>query len=285
MKVYPLESELDKSYILRINSVEETFPAHRHNFMEISYIMEGKGTEIINGKDHLLKKGTFTLLLPYQIHELHPEPGHPLKIFNCNIGLETFFGTNKFSEELNKMIFDLTENLPPYVYLTKEKAQRMESILDNMFEEYNRDLKWKDLIFKSKLIEAFVLFDRERRIMQLKEKPREVKDFQNYKAYLWEVIFYIHNHYMDEITLENLAKKFGVSVSHLSKTFKEYFSENIHSFLNDIRIKHACGLLSSSNKQITDIAAEVGFNSYPTFSRVFRNKQGISASEYRNKVQ
>lgn len=285
MKIYPLDHELDKAYILNINEITKPFPAHRHNFMEYSYIISGQGTEIINGKKHKIKKGTFTLLLPYQIHELHPDPDNSIKLYNCNLGLEAFFGSNRLSEELNEMIFEFNEELPSYVNFEEEKAERMDEILKSMKTEYEKDLKWKNLIFKAKVIEAFVLFDRERRKYQEAKISTNTNDYQNRKSYLWEVIFYIHNHYREDIPLEKLAKKFGVSSSHLSTTFKEYFDENIHSFLNDIRIKHACGLLTSSNKQIIDIAAEVGFNSYATFSRVFRQKQGLSASEYRNKVQ
>lgn len=285
MKIYPLNHELDKAYILNINQINKPFPVHRHNFMEFSYIIEGKGTEIINGKKHKLKKGTFTLLLPYQIHEIHPDPDNQIKLYNCNLGLEAFFGSNRLSEELNDMIFEFNEKLPSYVNFKGEKAERMESIFKNMMSEYKKELQWKNLIFKAQLIETFVLFDRERRRFQKKFTVPDKKNYQNRKYYLWEVIFYIHNHYMEDIPLEKLAKKFSISSSHLSTSFKEYFGENIHSFLNDIRIKHACGLLTSSNKQIISIATEVGFNSYTTFSRVFHQKQGISASEYRNKIE
>ncbi|MFP4660791.1 MAG: AraC family transcriptional regulator [Halanaerobiales bacterium] len=285
MKIYPLDHEMDKPYILNINEIKKPFPAHRHNFMEFSYIIKGKGTEIINGKKHEIRKGSFTLLLPYQVHELHPDPEEPIILYNCNLGLEAFFGTNRLSEQLNEMIFEFNEELPSYVHFEDEKAERIESIFKEMISEYRKDLTWKNLIFKAKVIEAFVLFDRERRRLKAEGNFKNTRDHQNRKSYLWEIVFYIHNHYMEDVPLEKLAKKFGVSISHLSTTFKEYFGENIHSFLNDIRIKHACGLLTSSNKQITDIAAEVGFNSYTTFSRVFRQKQGISASEYRNKVE
>ncbi len=285
MQIYPLDHELDKAYILKLNEVAKPFPTHRHNFMEFSYIISGKGTEIINGKSHRISKGTFTLLLPYQVHEIHPEPDYPIKLYNCNLGLETFFGSNRLSEELNEMIFEFNEELPSYVNFEEEKAERMDEILKSMKLEYEKDLQWKNLIFKAKVIEAFVLFDRERHRNQHTDTRKKTTDYHNRKSYLWEVIFYIHNHYIEDIPLEKLAKKFGISSSHLSTTFKEYFGENIHSFLNDIRIKHSCGLLTSSNKQIIDIAAEVGFNSYATFSRVFRQKQGLSASEYRSNIK
>lgn len=283
MKIYPLSYEFNKPYILRINEVSKHFPPHRHDFLEFSYIISGQGTEIINGQKHKLHKGTFTLLLPYQIHELIPEAGSVLKLYNCNLGLEAFFGSNKLSEELNEMIFEFNEELPPYVNFEGDEARRVEDIFQEMLEEIKEDKLWSSLIFRAKLVELLALFDRARSL----SKENKINHFrhQDKKGYLWEVIFYIHNHYREDITLEKLAHRFGVSVSHLSTSFKKYFGENLHSFLNEIRIKQACGLLVSSNKQIIDIATEVGFNSYVTFSRVFRQKMGLSASEYREKIK
>lgn len=289
MRVYPLDHELTKPYILRINKIKEPFPTHRHNFLEFSYIIDGSGIEIINGKKHKLEKGTFTLLLPYQVHEIHPDKNKELILYNCNLSMEIFFGQNKLSEELNEMIFNINGGLPSYVFFKKSESFKIESILKNMLNEYKDELLWKDLLFRSKIIELFILFNRYRResVNLNKNKKNLLKSQKNTitKSYLWEVIFYIHKHYMEDIGLEKLARHFGISSAHLSTTFKEYFGENIHSFLNDLRIKHACGLLASSNKQIIDIANEVGFNSYATFSRVFRQKQGISASEYKSKIQ
>lgn len=285
--VYPLEHELDKPYILRINEIKNSFPAHRHNFLEFSYIISGSGVEIINGRKHCLQKGTFTLLLPYQVHEIHPDDNNIIRLYNCNLSLEIFFGQDKYSEELNEMIFRTDENLPPYVDFDQRNILKVESILLDVYNESReKNILWRNLLFKSKLIELFVLFDRERHSNKKNKGSTSscnIEGDKPSKNYLWKVIFYIHNHYMEDIGLTELAEYFGISPAHLSTSFKEYFGENIHSFLNGIRIKHACGLLASSDKQIIDIASEVGFNSYATFSRVFRQKQGISASEYKNK--
>ncbi|MDI3548897.1 MAG: hypothetical protein PWR10_2549 [Halanaerobiales bacterium] len=277
MQVYPLKHELNKHFILRLNTVEDHFPAHRHTFLEFSFVVEGKGIEIINGKKHDLKRGTFTLLLPYQVHEIIAEDG-PLKLYNCNVGLETFFGPGKIIEELNEMVF-ASDNLPSYAHIEDKYFSKITNIFEELMEEGMRDRVWKNLLFNAKMVELFVIFDRTRRHYT----PEGEEDLQKSKRYIWEIIFYLHNHYREDINLQSIANKFNISYSHLSTSFKELFGTTFHSFLNDIRIKHACGLLASTNMQIIDIAFEVGFNSYQTFSRVFRQLKGMSASEYRKK--
>ncbi|MEJ6949964.1 AraC family transcriptional regulator [Natronospora cellulosivora (SeqCode)] len=284
MKVYPLENEKDKEYLLSLNKINKPFPPHRHTFLELSYIISGQGKEIINGKEHKLEKGVFTLLLPYQVHELIPDPDNTLKIYNCNLSMESFFGHNKLSEELNEMIFESGQNLASYAKFSDAQGEVIEKIFSDMLMEIEKNNHHSDLMFKTKVIEVFILFDRLRRENTSRIEKKHPLTKENKDSYLWELIFFIHNHYMEELSLSRLAKEVGVSDSHLSTTFKDFFGENVHSFINDIRIKHSCALLISSDKQIIDIANEVGFNSYATFSRVFRQKMGQSASEYKNKV-
>lgn len=278
LQVYPLKHELNKHFILRLNTVKDHFPPHRHSFLEFAFVIEGKGLEIINGKKHNLKKGTFSLLLPYQVHEIYAEKDNPLKLYNCNVGLETFFGPGKLMEELNEMIFG-PEILPSYTHIEEKYIPKMTNIFQELMEENIEKKIWKNLLFNSKMVELFVIFDRTRR----QHSPEQEEDLQKSKRYIWEIIFYLHNHYREDINLQKLSNKFNVSYGHLSTCFKELFGTTFHSFLNDIRIKHACGLLASTNMQIIDIAFEVGFNSYQTFSRVFRQLKGMSASEYRKK--
>ena len=279
MEVYPLSHESHLPYILRVNQIDGHYPAHRHNFLEFSFITEGEGKEIINGQEHQLKYGTFTLLLPYQVHEIYANPQKPLKIYNCNLELEIFFGLGKISEELNEMIFNTKEDLPSQVQLKPEAAQKIEGIIGQMLAETKQPRLWNYLLFKVKLIELFIIFYRQRR----RQLPNHQKSEKKSRGHIlmWKIVFYLHQHYQENITLYNTAHRFGISYSHLSTIFKEYFGQTFHSFLNDIRIKHACALLSFTTMKIIDIANEVGFNSYPTFSRVFQQLKGISASEYR----
>ncbi|MFW5982255.1 MAG: AraC family ligand binding domain-containing protein, partial [Halanaerobiaceae bacterium] len=220
MKVYPQGNYKNTEYLFRLNEVSKPFPAHRHNFLEFSYIISGKGQEIINGKEHSLKKGVFTLLLPYQVHELIPESGQTLKLYNCNLSMETFFGDNKLSEEVNEIIFEAHQYLPSYALFKNEETEKIKGIFQELIEEVNSNFQHANLMIKNKIIEIFILFDRLRRkdyksIDKNQHLNKERKD-----SYLWELIFYIHNHYMEELSLSRLAKQIGVSDSHLSTSFK-----------------------------------------------------------------
>jgi len=88
-------------------------------------------------------------------------------------------------------------------------------------------------------------------------------------------------HYHEEITLSSVAGHFHISPSHLSELFKKHLGENFVHFLHELRVRHACRLLLSTDMTVSDIALEAGFGSYNTFSRVFRESQGVTPTEYR----
>ena len=52
-------------------------------------------------------------------------------------------------------------------------------------------------------------------------------------------------------------------------------------YLNELRIRNACQMLKNSNKNITEIAYDVGYSDSNYFSRVFKKVKGVSPSEYK----
>lgn len=81
----------------------------------------------------------------------------------------------------------------------------------------------------------------------------------------------------------DLARELGISESILSKIVNLHFNKPVPQLLNEKRVMDAKHLLQGTDMDITAIAQEAGFNSIPTFNRVFKAVEGISPSEYRRK--
>lgn len=97
---------------------------------------------------------------------------------------------------------------------------------------------------------------------------------------------YIEENYSNsEVTLDNTAKLFNINKNYLTKLMKEELGSTFIDYLTYIRLAKAKEILldPSFYSNIGDIAKKVGFNSQHYFSRVFKNKEGISPLEYRNK--
>ena len=93
---------------------------------------------------------------------------------------------------------------------------------------------------------------------------------------------YIEEHYIEKITLTQVAEMTYVSQWHLSKLLNKEEGKNFSEILNCIRMRHAKELLKDPAYRIADVAEMVGFTDVAHFSRVFKKTEEISANEYRN---
>jgi len=95
---------------------------------------------------------------------------------------------------------------------------------------------------------------------------------------------YMHNSYTDPRTsVAGAASAAGMSVTHFRRLFRAVYSVCPSDYLNELRISSAKELLAVSGINIGDIAEKCGFSSLYYFSRLFRQKTGITPSEYRSR--
>jgi AraC-like DNA-binding protein len=257
--------------------LDQHYPAHRHDFLEFLYVIEGTGCEIINGTPHRLKPGAFTLILPHQIHEIRPDLGNTLILYNCDFDMALLFDTN-FDPGVHRLLDEDKQPATPFVQFEDADAQWMEQTIRDMQLEYRGTNSWRNTLLRIKLMELLIRFDRYRRRADV--TTLNAATFPDAGSLL-PVIRYIHEHYREEITLQDIAAKLHVSPSNLSKRFKKQIGRSFVVFLHEVRTRHACSLLLSTGMSISQISYEVGYGSYKTFSRVFYEVKGMTPSAYR----
>ncbi len=96
-----------------------------------------------------------------------------------------------------------------------------------------------------------------------------------------KIVEYISANFSDPtLTADKLADKFGLSRTGLYRLFRERLNTTPKKHINNIRIENACTILHRNDRQIKDIALSVGFNDPLYFSKVFKERNGVSPSEY-----
>lgn len=95
---------------------------------------------------------------------------------------------------------------------------------------------------------------------------------------------YVDLHYGDELTVNHLAKAFYLNPNYLSHLFKNKTTMNLGSYIEDIRIEKAVGLLTNFQVKIKDIALSVGYNDPNYFTKVFKKRTGMTPLEYQQQV-
>ncbi len=93
-----------------------------------------------------------------------------------------------------------------------------------------------------------------------------------------EIQSYLVHHYADEITIDDLCLYFHVSKGTLHSHFKEKYHTTVHQRLLSIRLEKARTLLTTTNDSIKTIAHAVGFQDADYFSKAFKSRYQISAS-------
>ena len=96
-----------------------------------------------------------------------------------------------------------------------------------------------------------------------------------------KVCSYVDENLSSDISLDTAADFAGVRHFYLSKLFKEEKGETFINYISDKRLEKSRQLLEQTELSIKEITAEVGYNDQNYFSRIFKNKYGLSPKEYR----
>lgn len=92
---------------------------------------------------------------------------------------------------------------------------------------------------------------------------------------------YVQEHYFENITLNSVAEKVGITASYLSSMFSQQMGMTFIDYINEVRIDHACIYLKQNYFKTYEIAYKVGYRDEKYFSKVFRKIKQMSPSEYK----
>ncbi|MBR8536662.1 AraC family transcriptional regulator [Carboxylicivirga sediminis] len=98
-------------------------------------------------------------------------------------------------------------------------------------------------------------------------------------------ILYMRKHLKNKLTLDLLAKQFGLSSSYYSNIFRNKTGKPPLDYLIHLRIQHACQLLDHSSLQIKEVALRIGYDDPFYFSRIFKKVMNMSPKAYKKKLK
>ena len=104
------------------------------------------------------------------------------------------------------------------------------------------------------------------------------------KSVSFEVFNYIYHNFQEDLKIQAVADKFGVTVVELNRILLFQAERNFEDFLNYLRVNKACELMLSTKMSITDIAIEVGYNTVKTFSRNFVKLKNMTPATFRKRI-
>ncbi len=103
-------------------------------------------------------------------------------------------------------------------------------------------------------------------------------------VYVDSAMMFINTHFMNKITVQDIATATGVSKVYLQKLFRTEYGKTVHEVLLEKRLAQAKHMLEQTNLSITDIAKQCGFGGREQLTAVFNQHEGCPPQLYRKRV-
>ena len=146
------------------------------------------------------------------------------------------------------------------------------------FQSGSLGLRLPDSLSKLEEIENW--FDE---LLEVSAGQLKKQSLQNDSHLVGRVRQYVNTHYAQPINIALIAEEFGYSPNYVGRLFRDTAGVNLNDYIKDVRIARAKELLLNSTMRIADIAQETGFSDAQYFSVIFRQKEGCTPTEYRNR--
>ncbi len=222
---------------------EFEYPEHFHAKIEVFLLLDGKYEISVNGKAIEIEKGDIVFFDSYDVHAFKKKSAK-------SKGILIILPKAYVLENANKK-----GNLKSNVI----KDEILFNELCFIFEQYI--IYEKNLATKEAGIKLF--------FAKLYEKAQFVEDKGIDETILIKnILSYLHDNFKNRLTLSVLAKHFGYTSEHLSRTFHRYLKKSIPSYVNGLRLEYVEKKLSLKDRKLYEIVYESGFNSLQTYYRV-----------------
>ena len=275
-----------------INIHEKTidhYPLHTHDFVEMAFILSGRGTHIVNGERYKISKGDLFLLNEKVFHEFQSDNNEPLTVYNCIFKPtsidDSFAGEKDFVDIAYKYLFhsfkDREAPKKEYIRLPKTSTGEIETILNRIYVEYtNQEFGYLQMI-RAELIRLLILVFRIYR-----SDKNQTHNINAYKRLIVQnAVDYMQQNYNKNILCEELASRVYISSSYFSRVFKEIQGKSVIQTLQQIRIEKACALLEKTVHTVDEVADQVGYSDIKHFYKVFLKEKGRTPGKYRQEMR
>jgi AraC-like DNA-binding protein/mannose-6-phosphate isomerase-like protein (cupin superfamily) len=269
----------DFPLVIAVRDPQPEFEKHSHQFTELLIITKGKAIHVIDEKEYSVSAGDVFVIKKNKEHEFKNIEN--LSLINIIFIPDRLNMDKWFIEDLPgfRAIFQLE---PEY-----RDNHRFESRLEigkaelafalNIIDALKLELENSPTGFKAASISLFIkLLVYLSRCYEKSLKPQSITLLRIARA-----INYLDRNFTADIDFYGLAGIAHMSLRNFQRVFKKSMGCTARDYLMDLRIDFSRTMLKQGRNSITDIAYASGFKDSNYFTRQFKNKMGISPSEYR----
>lgn len=124
-----------------------------------------------------------------------------------------------------------------------------------------------------------------RQFSLLNEKVRQRRSLTSENAAMEQAETFIQSNYQKQLTLAAVSNHVSLSYAYFSDAFRRYAGKTFLEYLRDIRVQASLKLLEQTELRISEVASAVGYDSYKTYARAFKEVTGTTPADYRKNKQ
>ncbi len=280
---FEIESEkvLDQKLItVRTHTRFTDFPNHKHDYIEMMYVVEGTIHHIIDGKEVILNQGEILLMNKHSWHAIKKASENDIAI-NFII-LPSFFdvvydmiGHDSIIAHFLIDILRQDENSGEYLLFHVADILQIQNLMENMIQSlYEKESEYD----KENQITMGLLF---MYLTKYINRTTKVTSKRFEELLVETCLDYIAQNYK-QATLVEIANELHLPDYTISKLLKQKTGSTFKELLQSRRFYRAEELLMDTDLPIEDIIYSVGYEGHSYFFRRFKEKNGITPKQYRN---
>jgi len=241
------------------------FSGEAHPILELTYVDQGSMHSVVEGQDILLKQGDLVIYGPNQWHMQYAE-----------IGIAPRFVTITFDISVG--------DLKPLLNRKFTAPQNAVALLQQMLQEQEKMDAFSSNMILSRLELLLLLMLREDQAPRA-GKLQTSNAVHSENEIIRQAQQYISSHIREKLSVPLVARQVDVSPSYLTALFHKNLQISPGEYIRRTKLQESKQMIRENNLNFTEIAAELQYSTVHHFSRQFKEKFGITPTEYAKSVR
>lgn len=251
---------------------------HR-DFSELVIVLEGKAVHRVGDETFDISKGDVFVVGSEVAHGYTKAENFRI----CNIMFDpkmlTSYDIRKYPGFHSLFViephFIKTQGYQNKLKLAMKEFSALESLISTAIKEYESEEPGKKTLVLSYFLQMVVELSRQYTNTQDSNNSDKIDGIAYAAAHM-------ENHFTEDVCMNDLLLLSHYSQRHFIRLFSEAYGVTPHRYLLQLRIKHACTLLTETSLSMGEISAKCGFNDPNYFARIFKKYVSVSPNSYRN---
>ena len=246
---------------------------HTHDFFELEFLLAGERLYFSKSQMYKMQAPALIVLPPHTTHKFE---SNGCEVYTLQISPESLS-----EDQINFLNLLAKKGI---VHVPAQKLSTLRSQYETLLKTYNAFpfTTYKKMTFNIHLGRLFHMFYTYAGVQTEEQHYSLVADVnQSTAPVILKVLDYLHNHYKEHFSLDDLCEKFHVSKSYLSATFSKATNTTIFQYKLSLQLEEAKRLCRETRYSYTKIAELTGFSSGNYFRLIFKKHVGQTPNQHR----